>query len=245
MELFSGFMNELILIVVSFFTSMLTAIIGMGGGILLISVMAIFLPPPAIVPLHGVVQLVSSGTRTLFGFRYVERRILGQYLCGAIIGAAVGSQFVTRIPAGLIPVMLGSFILIVTWAPIIKAEAHIPGRFLWLGSVHTVLTLFIGVTGPLLPSFLLRERLGKDGLVVNVAVMAMISHVLRVVTFGLLGFAFAPYVLLLGGMIISVTLGSYVGTFLRGKVPEKPFRQLLKILVTVLAILMISRVVLG
>lgn len=244
-ELSFGVMNESILIIASFVTSTLTAAIGMGGGVLMLSVMAIFLPPPTIVPLHGVVQLVSNATRGLFGYRYIEWRLSGQYLCGACIGAAIGSQFVTRIPAGLIPVMLGSFILMVTWVPTMKSEARIPVKYFWLGVVKTLLSLFVGATAGLLSSLLLREGLGRDRLVVTVAVLATISHMLKIITFGLLGFAFGSYIPLLSAMIISVTLGSYVGTCLRGKVPEKPFRKFLKILLTLLALRMILKVVLG
>lgn len=244
-ELILGSTYEFVLIAASFLASTITGTLGLGGGVLLISVMAIFLPPVAIVPVHGVVLLVMSATRGLFGLRHVEWPIVRQYLYGAIIGAAIGSQFVRKIPPGLIPLLLGIFILTVTWMPILKTEVRIPLKFSCLGGVKTLLSLFVGATGPLLIPFLLRAGLMKDRLVVTAAVLATISHILKVTAFGLLGFAFAPYVPLLVGMMISVTLGSYVGTRLRGKVPEQPFRQAVKILVTVLASRMIIKVTLG
>jgi len=42
-------------------------------------------------------------------------------------------------------------------------------------------------------------------------------------------------------MIAAVTLGSYFGTYVRAKVPEKPFRRVLKVLLTLLALRMILR----
>ena len=244
-ELILGSTYEFVLIAASFLASTMTATLGIGGGVLLLSVMAIFLPPVAIVPVHGVVLLVMSATRGLFGFRHIQWRIPEQYLSGAIIGAALGSQFVTRVPPGLIPVLLGTFILIVTWMPPIRTEAQVPFKFLWLGGVKTFLSLFVGATGPLLTPFVLREGLSRDEFVVTVAVLATISHVLKVTTFGLLGFSYAPYMPLLAGMIIVVTFGSYLGTRLRGKAPEQLFRQAVKILVTVLASRMIIKVTLG
>jgi len=240
-----GWASELVLIIAAFLSSALTGIIGMGGGVLLLSVMAIFLPPAAIVPVHGVVLTVSNATRGLFGYRHIDWRISGQYLCGAIVGAAIGSQFVTRVPPGLIPLFLGIFILMVTWMPFWKAEARVPLKFFWLGAAKTLLSLFVGAIGGFLSSFLLREGLGRDRFVVTGAALATTSHVLKVIVFGLLGFAFGPYLPLLTGMIVSVTLGSYVGTHLRGKVPEKPFRHVLKILLTGLALRMIIKVALG
>jgi uncharacterized membrane protein YfcA len=67
-------------------------------------------------------------------------------------------------------------------------------------------------------------------------------HALKIVTFGLLGFAFAPYLPLMAGMVASVSVGSWVGTHLRPKVPEELFRQLLKVALTLLALRLIMQV---
>jgi len=62
-----------------------------------------------------------------------------------------------------------------------------------------------------------------------------------VTLFGILGFAFSSYLLLMAGMIVGATLGSFVGTKVRGHVPEEMFKKGLKILITLLAIRMIVR----
>jgi uncharacterized membrane protein YfcA len=234
-------MNELLLVVTSFFASTLAGVTAMGGGILLISVMAAFLPPFAIVPIHGAVMLASNATRALFGLRHMEWRIFRQFLCGGVVGAAIGSRFIWSIPPEAIPLLLGSFILVVTWMPAFKVESRLPLKFFWLGGIQTFLSLFVGATGPLLSLFLLREGLGRDRLVVTHALLMTSVHVLKVTTFGLVGFVFRPYLLLLAGMIAAVTLGSYFGTYVRAKVPEKPFRRVLKVLLTLLALRMILR----
>ena len=58
-------LESITLIVAAFLTSILSAIIGMGGGITLLGVMAIILPEGyLVVAYHGMVQLVSNVTRT-------------------------------------------------------------------------------------------------------------------------------------------------------------------------------------
>ena len=57
-----------------------------------------------------------------------------------------------------------------------------------------------------------------------------------------LGFAVGPYLRLILGMMLSVTLGSYVGTRLRHRVPEQLFRRILRIVLTLLALRMILRI---
>ncbi|MDH3212584.1 MAG: hypothetical protein OEM05_08875, partial [Myxococcales bacterium] len=56
-------------------TSVLSAIVGMAGGITLLSVMLLFLEPLVAIPLHGVIQLVSNATRTAIQRRHVDRGI--------------------------------------------------------------------------------------------------------------------------------------------------------------------------
>jgi len=68
----------------------------------------------------------------------------------------------------------------------------------------------------------------------------MVTHLLKIVIFGMIGFAFAPYLLLIAGMIVAVTLGSFVGTRLRTRLSEALFRKIFKVLVTVLALRLIS-----
>ena len=47
----------------AFATSILSAVVGMAGGITLLAVMLLFLEPLAAIPLHGVIQLVSNSSR--------------------------------------------------------------------------------------------------------------------------------------------------------------------------------------
>ena len=58
-------MESIVLIIAAFLTSALSAIIGMGGGITLLGIMAIIMPTAyLVVAYHGVIQLVSNVTRT-------------------------------------------------------------------------------------------------------------------------------------------------------------------------------------
>ncbi len=63
----------------AFLTSILSAILGMGGGITLLALMLLFLEPLVAIPLHATVQLVSNGTRSLAQRRHIQWGILGLY----------------------------------------------------------------------------------------------------------------------------------------------------------------------
>jgi len=237
-------MDSFFLVVAAFLSSSLTAVLGLGGGMLLISIMSVFLPPAAIVPVHGVVQFASNASRGAFSPKDIRRDILWPFLAGCLIGALAGSRLLLKMPTELLPLPLGVFILVMTWMPQIKRKLWFPGRFLSLGFVQAFLTLFVGATGPLNMPFLLRSGLNRDQIVVTGAAFMTIVHLVKIITFGLLGFAFGPYLLLMLLMVLAVISGSYAGTRLRHKVPEQLFLLAFKLLITLLAVRMIIRALL-
>jgi len=238
-------LTDWVLIVVACFTSMIAAVGGIGGGVVLIAIMPGLLPAAAIIPVHGLVQIASNMSRALLGIRHTEWRIVGQYAGGAVIGALLGSYFVADLEWEMMPLFLGIFILTITWMPKFSNAPDLPAKFTLLGAFQTALSLFFGVSGPLNMPFLLRENLPRDRTVITHSIQMASSHMMKVLTFGFLGFAFAPHWKLVVAMVISASVGSYVGTGIRGRVPERWFRIFLKGLVSLLSVRMILHVVLS
>ena len=232
-------MEAYLLVAIAFFTSTLTAVIGMGGGILLISAMPGLLPAAAIIPVHGAVQLASNGSRVLLGIRHIEWRIFWPFLGGAVLGSLAGVEAVVRLSFDHLPLYLGAFILFVTWVPLPRRSFRLPGHFAILGALQTLLSLFVGVSGPLTNAFLLREDLPKDRIVITHGITMTATHLFKIAVFGLVGFAFAPYLYLIAAMIVSAALGSWAGTKLRDRLPEELFKKIFKALITLLSIRMI------
>jgi len=230
-----------ILIGVSFVTSAFTAVVGMGGGLMLISIMPGLVPTPAIVPVHGVVQLASNASRVAFDVRSIQWRVVGPFVVGSAIGAALGAPVLARVPTDYLPIVLGAFVLLVTWVPMQWAARDFRGKWPVIGAVSSALALFVGAAGPLTQPVLMREELPRDRLVVTGGVLAGINHVAKIITYAVLGFVFAPYLWLMAGMIVAVTAGSWVGTRLRGRVSERVFRWILRGMLTLLALRMIAK----
>lgn len=231
-------MADYFLVVAAFFTSMVAAVGGIGGGVILIALMPGLLPPAAIIPVHGLVQISSNVSRAVLGIRDVAWPLALQYLLGAVMGALIGSRFISDFHWEWMPLFLGGFILVTTWMPPISRAPDVPARFALLGAAQTALSLFVGISGPMNMPFLLRENLGRDRTVVTHAVQMTGTHVFKVAAFGLAGFAFGPYLALVAGMIVAAMLGSYAGTKVRGFVSEALFRKGLKVLITLLAVRM-------
>jgi len=232
-------MTDLVLLGVSFLSSTLTATIGLGGGLLLLAAMPGLVPTAALIPLHGIAQLASNFSRGLFAVEAVDWRIVGSYAGGACLGALAGAPLVRRVPVDSWPLLLGVFVLLVTWTPIARHAVRLPGSWFTLGAGQTAVSLFVGAAGPLSAPALLRAGLARDRLVATHAAMMSVMHGLKVVAFALLGFSLALYLRTTAALLVGVTLGSWAGTRLRVHVPEERFRRLFRWIVTVLAVRMI------
>ncbi len=231
--------------VVAFLSSAFTGAIGIGGGLLLLAAMTAVLPTPAIVPIHGVVQLASNASRASFALKHVRRQIVFPFALGCAAAATFGGRVAVSIPTTALAVVLGAFILILVWVPRRWFPTTLPGGYFGAGLVQTFLSLFVGATGPLNAGILAREALPRDQTVVTHAGMMTAVHLAKVVSFASAGFAFANYGWLLLALVVAATAGSYLGTFLRGKLPERRFLLIFRLALTALAIRLVLSAVAG
>ena len=87
---------------ISFVGSFIAAALGLGGGMLVLAVMALVLPPTVLIPVHGVVQLGSNLGRAILMARHVLYLVLPAFITGACIGAAIGAHVVLALPLWLL-----------------------------------------------------------------------------------------------------------------------------------------------
>src|SRR5690606_30640957 len=183
-----------LLVVASFFTSALTAAFGVGGGVAMLALMGLFIPVAALIPVHGAVQLGSNTGRAWHQRAFVRRDIFAPFLAGSLAGAVAGAAFVVQLPDAALKLVLGLFIVAVTWTRIPGFD-RLSRAGLAIGSAVTALaTMFVGATGPLLSAFF-AQILPDDrkALVATHAAGMTIQHFLKVVVFGFAGFAFARW----------------------------------------------------
>lgn len=228
------------LVITAFFTAALTAAFGIGGGVALLAVMASLVPVAVLIPVHGVVQLGANTGRALVQLRQVVWPLLGVFTIGAIIGALVGGQLVVTLPEILLKSFVGLFVLFSLWGPKVKGAKGGPLGLAVGGVFATILTMFVGATGPFVAALLaprLDDRRNYAG--THAAAMVM-QHGLKVVAFGFLGFAFGAWVPVMIAMVAAGFLGTLLGTKLLHALPEATFRIAFKWVLTLLAFQLIA-----
>ena len=223
------------LVVLSFITSMLTAAVGIGGGLLMLTVMVSFLPPIIVLPVHGVIQLGSNGGRLAVMRQHVDWRIWGFFAIGSILGVILAGQVFINLSLEVLRALLGLFVLYAVWTPKLKPSNIALKGYTLVGIGTTFITMFVGATGPLVSSFLSPQKLGRERMVATLAACMTIQHGLKGIAFGVLGFYFQPWIPVIVIMIATGFLGTLLGRRILKKLPERLFSRLFRIVLTVLA----------
>ena len=225
------------LAVLSFFTAAFGVVAGLGGGVLLLAVMATIFPPAALIPLHGTIQAGNNVSRVLIMRRHITWSLIPAFALGTVLGAVIGGKIVVTLPTALLQSVLGFFVLYVCWAP--KPESHQAysgPKFFILGAVGTLVSMFVGATGTLLAPFARAATSGRHEYLASHAVMMVLMHGLKLVAFITLGFSFGAYLPLLSAMIAMSALGNLFGQGVLNKLSEKLFHRLFQIALTLLSL---------
>lgn len=219
-------LNVIILISV-LLTAVLSGVLGMAGGMILMAILVAAVPVASAMMLHGAVQAMSNGSRTLFLWRHVQWRILPPYLAGAALAVA-GFASVALVPdAGVVLLLVGAMPFVARFTPRLNAldMNHAPTAVICGASV-TAAQLLAGASGPLLDMFYLNTSLTRHQVVASKAITQTIGHLLKLGYYGMLvGVAEAvPWWMFPLAMLTAVA-GTRIGTRLLDRLADETFRR--------------------
>ncbi len=220
----------------SFCTAFFGMITGAGGGPILLALMAMVLPPAVLIPVHTVVQLGVGSSRTVILWRFILWPTMLPFLIGSIIGAALAAPIFFSLPAAILQGVIGLFILLIAWVPEFGRFGPDRGRFAFLGLIMTFLAMFVSSTGSLLAPFVASISPDRRNYASTTASLMSMSHIIKLVAFGAMGFAIGTYLPLMVAMISTAILGNWLGKKVLFKIPEAAFRLVLKVLLSLLAL---------
>lgn len=235
-------MELAVLCVAAFLASILSAVVGMAGGIVLLTVMLLYFEPLIAIPLHGVIQLASNGSRTFIQRAHVRWDLVWRYGILLLPMAYAGLSVARTLSPELARTLIGVFVLLATWRPrwlmlgTHPEQTQPRRRFVLLGGVMGFLQMNIGATGPLIAPFFLNLGLTRQALVGSKAAVQTLGHLSKILLFGAVGFAYLEYGLLLVAMCTLVVLGTWIGSRLLERVNERVFTWLFKSVLTLIAL---------
>ena len=245
-------MELFILIIAAFITSSISAVLGMGGGIILLGIMAILIPEGyMVIALHGIIQLFSNTTRTYVFRNHLKKDLIKEFSIGVFGGVTLSIIIIiiliqlfqvssaNEIKVEILKPLIGIFIIwyLFLKGPKKKKESN---SFIPVGGISGLSSIFVGATGPLIAPFFLSRNLLKENIIANKAACQMITHLTKIPLF--IYFFNVNYLekyTILLPLIFAVFLGTNFGKKILSFIPEKLFKKLFKITLFIIAIRLI------
>jgi len=200
-----------------------------------VTIMASLLNPLAVIPIHAVIQMNSNLFRAIMLWTHIKFMWMLPFVIGTTVGVSVGGQIVFAIPKYLLQGIIGLFILYSLWGPSIKTIKSSWISFIGIGVVSSFATMFVGGTGLLVAPFIKATTDERRMTVATHAAFMSWQHGVKILTFGLLGFTFAPYLPLMIGMILLGITGTWLGKNILTSMSENVFRLAFNTVLTLLA----------
>ena len=248
-------MELIILIISAFITSSVSAVLGMGGGIILLGIMAIIIPQGyMVIALHGIIQLISNSTRTYIFRESVNWDIIRKYACGAVVGLILSICIINilihfskvssanQLKFDILKPLIGVFII---WYLFFKKKKKKSNKsFLWVGTISGIATVFVGASGPLIAPFFLNRDLKKNNLIATKAACQMITHFGKIPIFiYFFNFKYIENFYIIFPLSIAVIIGTKLGKKILGFIPEEIFVKLFRIVLFLIAIKLIIGII--
>lgn len=234
----------LFLTICSVFTSIISAVVGMAGGIVLLSIMTFFLPLQIIIPIHGVVQLISNTSRTWLLKAHVIKPVFYYFLLGLPFGAGIAVYIIKSLDSKVVPLSLIAGLIIYTlFKPKRLPHLNVPHWcFIFIGLIVGLLGPLVGATGPFLAPFFLRDNWSKENIVATKASVQTMGHIIKIPVFIFTGFAYLEHSLTIILMTGAALIGTHLGVKLLGKINETIFRFIYKTALFVALIRLIYKI---
>ena len=190
-------MTDLPLIVVigAFFAAIISGLTGLAGGTLLMSVLAVSLPPIEAIAVHSGIQVFSNLSRVLVFFRSIRWSAFFLFSILAPVGVYLGARCLGAVPEHWVQVTLGVVIIYSALSLSRRDQRDLWPQwvFVILGAVSGFVSTFAGVVGPVIAPYFIRAGLTKESLIATKAICQLEIQLLKVLLIAkLLGVSVDP-----------------------------------------------------
>ena len=78
------------LIILNLICSFISTALSLGGGILMLVGLSFVVPPLALIPVHGIIQLGSNFARIFVSVKDLDKSVILPFIIGSLIGSYLG-----------------------------------------------------------------------------------------------------------------------------------------------------------
>lgn len=227
---------------VTFFSSVVSATFGLGGGLIILAVLGIVLPVSAMVPLHSILALGLLASRFWYFREHIDWVIVRAFIPGALIGVILGARTYVSLPESFIAATVSVLMLAAVWFPRVNWRPSFRHPFFYVGILHAFLSTLFSF-GALMQPLMIRTRLNRMQIIGTLAAALFVMTFMKTVSYAAFGFDYRPYTWIIVAGVLASIPGAAVGKRLAHGFREDRFRSAFRLVMTLLALRLLYKAV--
>lgn len=223
-------LNGIALLALSLVASIVAAVAGFGGSVILLPLVVHLFGIKAAVPILTIAQLIGNASRVWFGRSSIDWKVVGYFCTGCIPSAIAGALLFGSLHASWLEKILGVFLiltLIYRHSGFKSWEMKLV-HFFVLGAIFGAMSALVGTVGPIVAPFFLDYGLVGSAYIATEAMTAVAMHITKGIVyakFTLLTLETTMVGLTMGAVMI---LGSYLGKKILDRLPRVWFTRIIE-----------------
>ncbi|RZO92456.1 MAG: sulfite exporter TauE/SafE family protein [alpha proteobacterium HIMB114] len=225
-----------VLIVINLLCAFISTALSLGGGLLMLVSLSFFVPPIALVPVHGIIQLGSNFARIFVSLKDLDIKIILPFMGGTLIGSYFGANIVDILSPAIGQIGVGLFIMYSLFGKFPKLGK----KYIFFGGVaSSTMSVIFGASGPLVATLIKNMNFNPLKHVATHGSMMTFQHLFKSFAYFFIGFSFQQYLPLVTVMILVGFLGTYLGKLVLISKGQSYFKKILSIILFLGAIRLI------
>jgi uncharacterized protein len=238
-------MFELAVLIVSFFAGGVAAVAGFGIGSLLTPVLALRMPTSVAVAAVAFPHFVGTLLRFLRLRLHVDRRVLAGFGLASAAGGLAGALLQSRLGDPALELIFGGLLLLAGLSELsgLTRRVRLGTTGAWMaGAASGMFGGLVGNQGGIRTAALLHFQLTRDAFIATATAIALAVDLARMpVYLAVHHSALAKQLGLIALATPGVVIGTWAGTVLLRRLPERTFRTAVAVLLLTLGIAMLYR----
>jgi len=231
-----------IIAVTILFSSFLSAVFGMAGGMILLGVLLTYFDVAAGMILFSIIQFFVNGARVVQWRDYVRWPIFYWYFVGAVVAFAIMFMIAYVPDKATVFLLLGLMPFVVEVLPAaMRPNIEWRGVPVITGFLTTVIQILTGIGGLMLDIFFQKSMLDRKTTNATKAVAQTFSHVVRWLYFGsLAGIGDLPLWIVPPAVLLGIG-GAWTAPYVVERMTDHGFRQWTRAIIFAISIVYLAR----
>ncbi|MGI9319118.1 MAG: TSUP family transporter [bacterium] len=228
-----------VLILLGFFTSVTSAVVGFGSAMLVLAIGPYFLPVREVIALSAVLFTASTLTKSVLFAKFVDWKLAGIMSTISFPFAYFGASIVSKTPIVVLERLLGGMILLyiaLNYSGLLRPW-KLGAKSVFLGSAgYGFISGLLG-SGNLVKAIVFKEmKLSKESFVGAMAATSIFANLAKLTAYNQAGLLHSNLALPMVGLAVAAVLAVFTGRYLLRRVSTGQFGAGVQIILALSAI---------